>query len=57
MLIGKNGSKLKEIKKRSRRDLQKFLDCKISLQLWVKVKEDWRKSDRDIKLMGYDQIN
>lgn len=57
MLIGKNGSKLKEIKKRSRRDIQTFLDGKVNLQLWVKVKEDWRKSDRDIKLMGYDQLD
>ena len=41
IIIGKNGQMLKKIGTYAREDLEKMLDTKINLQLWVKVREDW----------------
>ena len=41
IIIGKNGSMLKKIGMYSREELERMLDCKVNLKLWVKVKEDW----------------
>ena len=41
IIIGKQGSMLKKIGTYARQDLEKMLDCKVNLNLWVKVKEDW----------------
>ncbi|MCR5798555.1 MAG: GTPase Era [Lachnospiraceae bacterium] len=54
MIIGKGGSKLKEIGSLARADIEDMLQCKVFLQLWVKVKKDWRDSDFLIKNFGYD---
>ena len=48
IIIGKDGSMLKKIGERARDDIEKMLDCKVNLQLWVKVKEDWRDSETRI---------
>ena len=40
IIIGKSGSMLKRIGKSAREDIESFFDCKVNLQLWVKVKED-----------------
>jgi len=53
MIIGKHGSKLKEIGSLARVDIEDMLDCKVFLQLWVKVKKDWRDSDFLLKNFGY----
>ncbi len=53
MIIGKHGSKLKEIGSLARVDIEDMLDCKVFLQLWVKVKKDWRDSDFLLKNYGY----
>ena len=45
IIIGKDGSMLKKIGERAREDIEKMLDSKVNLQLWVKVKEDWRDSE------------
>ena len=45
IIIGKNGRKLKGIGKSAREDIEKMLDMKVFLTLWVKVKKDWRNSD------------
>ena len=42
IIIGKNGAMLKKIGERAREDIEEMLQCKVNLQLWVKVKEDWR---------------
>lgn len=42
IIIGKNGTMLKKIGERAREDIEEMLQCKVNLQLWVKVKEDWR---------------
>ena len=53
MIIGKHGSKLKEIGSLARVDIEEMLECKVFLQLWVKVKKDWRDSDFLLKNFGY----
>ena len=53
MIIGKNGSMLKQIGTQARREIENLLDCKVNLQLWVKVKKDWRDSDFLMKNFGY----
>lgn len=42
IIIGKDGAMLKKIGERAREDIEDMLQCKVNLQLWVKVKEDWR---------------
>ena len=49
IIIGKNGSMLKKIGTYAREDLERMLDIKVNLKLWVKVKEDWLKNDSFIK--------
>lgn len=53
IIIGKNGEMLKKIGTMARQDIQKMLDKKVYLELWVKVKNDWRNSDFLIKNFGY----
>ena len=54
MLIGKKGETLKFISTRAREDMEKFFDCRINLQCWVKVKEDWRNREGLIHNFGLD---
>ena len=53
IIIGKNGEMLKKIGTLARADIEKMLDKKVFLQLWVKIKTDWRNSDFLIKNFGY----
>lgn len=53
ILVGKNGETLKRIGSYARQDLEKLLDTKVYLDLWVKVKENWRDSQRGILDFGY----
>ncbi len=53
IIIGKNGTMLKEIGTRARIDMEQLLDQKVYLQLFVKVKEDWRNSDYYVGDFGY----
>ena len=52
MVIGKNGSMLKQIGSLSREELESFFEIKINLQCWVKVKEGWRNREGIIKNFG-----
>ena len=54
ILIGKNGEMMKKIGQLSREDMEKMLGKKVYLELWVKVKEDWRNRDSLIRNFGYD---
>lgn len=54
MVIGKKGVMLKEISTRARADMERFFDCRINLQCWVKVKEDWRNREGLIHNFGLD---
>lgn len=49
IIIGKNGSMLKKIGTYARQDLEKILDTKVNLGIWVKVREDWQNKDSFIK--------
>jgi len=53
ILIGKRGGMLREIGIRSRIDIENLLHCKVNLQLWVKVKSDWRDNKSILKNLGY----
>ncbi|HIU03147.1 MAG TPA: GTPase Era [Candidatus Onthocola gallistercoris] len=55
MIIGKQGAMLKRIGSDARYEIERMLDTKVNLQLWVKVKKDWRDSDFLIKNFGYDK--
>lgn len=55
IIIGKQGSMLKKIGSNARIEMENLLDAKVNLQLWVKVKKDWRDSDYLLKNYGYDQ--
>ncbi len=55
IIIGKQGAMLKKIGSNARYELEKMLDSKVNLKLWVKVKRDWRDSDFLIKNFGYDK--
>ena len=53
IIIGKGGAMLKKIGSNARFEIERLLDCKVNLKLWVKVKKDWRDSDFLIKNFGY----
>ncbi len=53
MIIGKGGEMLKKIGTQSRQDIERFLNCKVNLKCWVKVREDWRNRENIIKSFGY----
>lgn len=55
IIIGKGGSMLKQIGTQARKEIEGLLDCRVNLQLWVKVKKDWRDSDLLIKNFGYNK--
>ncbi len=54
IIIGKKGATLKRISTYARQDMEKFFDCRINLQCWVKVKEDWRNREGLIHNFGLD---
>lgn len=53
IIIGKQGSMLKKIGTNAREDMEEFLQAKVNLKLWVKVKKDWRDSDFLLKNFGF----
>ncbi len=55
IIIGKKGAMLKKIGTEARRDIENLLQAKVNLNLWVKVKKEWRDSDFLVKNFGYDK--
>jgi len=53
ILIGKGGRTLKKIGRLARGDIEEFLQRPVYLDLWVSVKEGWRKKERDLEELGY----
>lgn len=53
IIIGKNGKMLKKIGTRARKDIEKLLQQKVYLDLWIKVEKDWREDENLLKRMGY----
>lgn len=56
ILIGKGGERIKRIGSEARSDIEKLLDRKVMLRLWVKVKSGWSDDDRALKSLGYDDV-
>ncbi len=54
IIIGKGGACLKRISTYARQDMEKFFGCRVNLQCWVKVKEDWRNREGLIHNFGLD---
>ncbi|HXX58088.1 MAG TPA: GTPase Era, partial [Thermodesulfovibrionales bacterium] len=54
IIIGKGGGRLKSIGTAARADIERFLGRKVFMELWVKVKEDWRSDLRKLKEMGFE---
>ncbi|HHV59582.1 MAG TPA: GTPase Era [Clostridiaceae bacterium] len=53
IIIGKGGKMLKEIGSRARFEIEGLLGVKVYLELWVKVKDDWRNNESMLKMLGY----
>jgi GTP-binding protein Era len=53
IIVGKNGEELKRVGSYAREDLEKLFGCKVYLNLWVKVKENWRESRAAVGNFGY----
>lgn len=53
IIIGKQGQMLKKIGSAARYEIERLLDTKVFLELWVKVKPDWRNNDNMLKNLGY----
>ena len=55
IIIGKGGAMLKKIGSAARYEIEKLLEKKVNLKLWIKVRKDWRDSDMLLKNFGYDR--
>lgn len=55
IIIGQGGNQIKKIGIEARKDIEEFTSKKCFLELFVKVKKDWRNSERDLQNFGYDQ--
>ena len=53
IIIGKNGSMIKEIGTRARRDIEAYFDKKVYLELFVKVIPKWRDKEKFLNMIGY----
>jgi GTP-binding protein Era len=53
ILIGKDGQALKEVAIQARKAMQQFFDCKVHLELWVKVKKSWSSDEAALVRLGY----
>ena len=53
IIIGENGEKLRTIGRDSRLDIESLLNCKVMLNLWVKVKSGWSNDERVLSSLGY----
>ena len=54
IVIGHKGEKLKRVGQKAREDMERFLGKKVFLQLFVKVQDDWRNNERQLRRFGYD---
>ena len=55
IIIGKKGAMLKKVGAEARPEIEELLGCKVFLQLWVKIKEDWRNHPAQIRNFGYSE--
>lgn len=57
IIIGEKGSRIKQIGRDARLDMEEMFDCKVMLNTWVKVKAGWADSERALKSLGYDGLD
>jgi len=55
IIVGKSGSLLKQVGSAAREELEPLLGCRVYLELWVKVKKDWRNREKLLQQLGYNQ--
>ena len=55
IVIGKKGQVLKRVGEEARKDIEIMLNCKVFLQLWVKVKQGWCDDERSLRQLGYSE--
>jgi len=56
IIIGKQGAMLRTIGAEARKDIENLLGTRINLQLWVKIREDWRNRMDDLRTLGYEEM-
>ena len=56
IIIGKQGAMLRTIGAEARKDIENLLGTRINLQLWVKIREDWRNRMDDLRTLGYEHL-
>ena len=56
IIIGKQGAMLRTIGAEARKDIENLLGTRINLQLWVKIREDWRNRMDDLRTLGYEHV-
>ncbi len=56
IIIGKQGAMLRTIGAEARKDIENLLGTRVNLQLWVKVREDWRNRMDDLRTLGYEDM-
>ena len=54
MVIGEKGERLKRIGTEARQELEKLMDCKVFLELWVKVRSGWADDEARVRSFGYE---
>ena len=54
IIIGKQGTMLRQIGSEARQDIERLLDTHVNLKLWIKIRPDWRNNPSDLKTLGYD---
>jgi GTP-binding protein Era len=54
IVIGKGGSVLKQVGSSARREISRLLSSPVHLELWVKVKDNWANSEKDLQSLGYE---
>lgn len=57
IVIGKNGDLIKNVKQKAINDIKRLVGKKVHLDLWVKVKKDWKDRPNDLKVLGYSMDN
>lgn len=57
IVIGKKGALLKKVGSLARSDIERLIDCKVYLQLWVKIREDWADDEQSLAAFGYSDAN
>ena len=53
IIIGKGGALLKEVGSGARREIEDLLGTKVFLELWVKVRKDWRRNEKILRELGF----